>query len=339
MQLNGLGGGISSTSKVCVLSRSERAGCDVDYLFGQVGIKDRRIDWSGSCGNLAAGVGLFALAEGLAISPTAGARIRVWQVNQSYEMILHVSPGVADPSTSNSSAAALELMNLSGVAGREPKVYVELCEPHAGKPLLPTGREVDTLRLPNGDAVQATLVTAGNPTVFVKATAAGLRGTELPSEMDYGAVLPIVDHLRHEAAPLMGIDASTADALRVAFVSEPQAYTASDGTDVPPEAVHLLSRISTPGRIHHAHTGTGAIALACAAGVKGSVPWQCVPDARRPSGGEALSIGHPGGAMEVRAEVAHSEERGWHALGAGFDRTARYLMRGDAFIPPPERAP
>jgi len=337
MQLNGAGGGISSASKVAILSKSEQDGYEVDYLFGQVEIKDRVISWKGSCGNLSAGVGLFALAEGL-VAPTAQGgiqQIRVWQVNQAYGMIVHVPQGTDAPLPAP--AASSELLTLAGVPGKEPPVYVELLEPHGKRPLLPTGNVVDSLPLPSGEMVPATLVAAGNPTVIVPAAVGGLSGPELPAEMDYKTLLPLVEHLRTKGAELMGVEVT--DQPRVAFVSPPAPYTASSGEPVESGEVHLLSRISTPGRIHHAHTGTGSIALACAAGVEGSIPWQCMADSARPRPGEALRIGHPGGVMEVRADVQKNAERGWFAAGAGFDRTARYIMRGDLFVPHLDRAP
>jgi len=346
LQLNGVGGGISSTSKVAILSSSQRPGCEVDYLFGQVDIKERNVNWQGSCGNLAAGVGLFALAEGL-VEPRFGSEgvssqsIRVWQVNQGYGISLHVPPNVAAPlpkGAPSPQGREERLCTLAGVPGQEPLVYVELDQPHGDSPLLPTGREVDKLHLLDGRPVKATLVTAGNPTVFVDATSAGLQGTELPEQMNYTEVLPLVEHLRSQAMPLFGMQESS-DQPRVAFVSHPQSYCSTFGKEVHSDDAHLLSRISTPGRIHHAHTGTGSIALACAAQVVGSIPWGCIPEAFRPARAEALRIGHPGGVMEVRANVQWGAERGWHALGAGFERTARYVMRGEIFVPTEERAP
>merc|ERR1712113_690687 len=149
-------------------------------------------------------------------------------------------------------------------------------------------------------------------------------------------VLPIIDYLRAQAAPLMGVEKT--DSLRVAFVAPSAAYKTTTGEDVASGVAHLLSRISARGRIHHAHTGTGAIALACASRVEGSVPWKCINAGARPIVGKPLSIGHPGGIMEVRADVEWSEDHGWRAPAAGFIRTARYLMRGDVFAPPQTRA-
>jgi len=364
LQLNGLGGGISSTSKVAIVSKSQRQGFDVNYYFGQVEVRDRRINWEGSCGNLAAGVGLFALAEELVrpseldrggSMPDTTFRIRVWQENQGYGIVVHVplnvsaplphiSSGEGAPASASEAAEgdatdiAASLICLAGVPGREPPVYVELLSPHGDRPLLPTRSVVDQLMLPCGRPVDATLVTAGNPTVFVPAEAAGLRGTELPSEMDYNVILPVVEHLRAQASPLLGVP-PLSDQPRVAFVAPPSAYQSSDGKELAANSMHLSSRISTPGRMHHAHTGTGSIALACAARIEGSVPWRCIPAQARPGVGEPLRIGHPGGVMEVRAEVDFSPDVGWRSSGAGFERTARYLMRGEVYVPTPERAP
>jgi len=337
LQLNGVGGGLSSTSKVVIVSPSARPGYDVDYLFGQVEIKERRINWQGSCGNLAAGVGIFSLAERLGRSTTElHARVlKVWQENQGYGIMLRIPIGVDMPTT-NEDTHLLPLLELAGVPGREPPIYVQLLEPHAGKPLLATGNAVDVLTLPNGALVDATLVTAGNPTVFIAAAAAGLAGTELPADMDYSKVVPLVEHLRAQAAPLFGID-TPSDQPRVAFLAIPQGYKTTSGQWLEAEAADMLSRISTPGRIHHAHTGTGSIALACAAQVEGSVAWKCRGDSTPADG--LLRIGHPGGVAEVRADVHRSANGVWSAAGAGFERTARYLMRGEVFVPHPARAP
>jgi 2-methylaconitate cis-trans-isomerase PrpF len=50
-QIDGMGGATSSTSKVVLVSKSKRADCDVDYLFGAVAIEAPIIDWSGNYGN------------------------------------------------------------------------------------------------------------------------------------------------------------------------------------------------------------------------------------------------------------------------------------------------
>src|SRR5512139_2264868 len=89
-QIDGLGGATSSTSKVVIVSRTTRPDCDVDYLFGAVAIDAPVIDWSGSCGNLVAGVGPFAIEEAL-MAPTEGTTVvRIWQVNTAKRIVAHV---------------------------------------------------------------------------------------------------------------------------------------------------------------------------------------------------------------------------------------------------------
>src|SRR5437868_380855 len=90
-QIDGMGGATSSTSKVVLLSRSDRDDCDVDYLFGQVAIDRAHIDWSGNCGNLTAAVGPFAVTEGLVEAPRDGlATVRIWQANVGKRIVAHV---------------------------------------------------------------------------------------------------------------------------------------------------------------------------------------------------------------------------------------------------------
>eukprot|EP00927_Polykrikos_kofoidii_P080178 TRINITY_DN77076_c0_g1_i1.p1 TRINITY_DN77076_c0_g1~~TRINITY_DN77076_c0_g1_i1.p1 ORF type:complete len:390 (+),score=47.00 TRINITY_DN77076_c0_g1_i1:46-1215(+) len=326
MQLNGLGGGLSSTSKVAVLRPSARPGFDIDYLFGQVALKERCIDWGGSCGNIASAVGLFALSEGW-VKATDGAQrtsVNIWQQNTGVRITAHVQTG----------DNAVELVSVPGVPGRAPAIYVESDSPTIGGSMMPTGRAVDLVRLPDGRQVEATVVAAGNHTIFVKASDLGLRGTELPSDLPYSKLAPTINSLRTSAAQLLGLPEPHAG-LRAAWVAPPADYATSGADFVSMGDTDILSRISTEGRIHHAHTGTGAIALACAASVKGSLVEQIVAASktdRDATAATGVRIGHPGGVMCVKADVKY-EGDAWVANGVSFVRTARYLMDGTVFLP------
>ncbi|MBP6318334.1 MAG: 2-methylaconitate cis-trans isomerase PrpF, partial [Rubrivivax sp.] len=167
-QIDGLGGGTSSTSKVVLVARSARPGHDVDYLFGAVAIGQPLIDWSGNCGNLSAAVGPFAIAQGLVPAPRDGlATVRLWQANIGKTIVAHV------PMQRGAVCEAGDFM-LDGVAFASAAIELEFLDPGGGKagaagPLLPTGRAVDVLTAPDGARVEATLINAGNPTVFVDA--------------------------------------------------------------------------------------------------------------------------------------------------------------------------
>lgn len=64
-QIDGIGGGTSTTSKVAVVSRSQRPDADVDWTFVQVAVGKETIDLTGTCGNMTAGVAPFAVQEGI----------------------------------------------------------------------------------------------------------------------------------------------------------------------------------------------------------------------------------------------------------------------------------
>src|SRR5512140_642617 len=179
-QIDGMGAATSSTSKVVILSPSRRRDCDVDYLFGQVAIDRPLIDWSGNCGNLTAAVGPFAIAEGWVKPPRDGAAlVRIWQRNIGKRILGHV------PVRGGEVAEEGDFV-LDGVAFPAAEIRLEFLDPGglgdgegSGGAMLPTGRVVDALDVPGVGRVEATLITAGNPTVFVEAAALGLEGHEL----------------------------------------------------------------------------------------------------------------------------------------------------------------
>lgn len=342
MQLDGMGGGISSTSKVVIVSKKNDHPSGqpmVNYFFGQVSLKDAAIDWSGSCGNLASALGLFALQEGgfedcydLVTGSSEGTHsprkkaVRVWQENQGYEMQITLT----NPAE-QSSLSAGDLISIPGVPGASPPILVEFKDITAGSQsgLFPTGNVKDFITLDDGETVCATLVAGANPTIIASPSALALHGAELPSQISYGSIAKRIEELRRAGASAMGIDVT--DALRVAWVSPPRSYEESSGQMVSAEHVDLLSRITTPGRVHHAHTGTGAINVAVAAAVPGTVANSVLSSSGNtsPKSQQVVRIGHPGGVMQCTASVELEPAGGiWRVKAAGFVRTARYLMSG-----------
>ena len=88
-QLDGMGGGLSSLSKVCVIGPSSRPEADVDYTFGQVQIKTAQVDWQPLCGNMSAAVGPFAVDEGLVRVPDGPAAVRIHNTNTGKVIVAH----------------------------------------------------------------------------------------------------------------------------------------------------------------------------------------------------------------------------------------------------------
>lgn len=339
-QIDGMGAGTSSTSKVVVISRSTQPGHDVDYLFGAVDIGSALIDWSGNCGNLSAAVGPFAIAQGLVAAPRNGkALVRIWQVNTSKTIRAYVP--MAD-------GAVLESgdFTLDGVAFPSAGIQLEFLQPGGGEgeeagPLFPTGKVLDTLQVPGFGTIEATLINAGNPAVFIRAEILGLKGTELRNEINQDpALLARVETLRAHAALAMGLADSVASATlhrpatpKLAYFAAPQSYMAADGRPVSASNIDLLARIFSMGKLHHAMTGTGAIAIAAAAAIPGTVVSSIMNS--KTGGGEeerAVAFGHPSGVTRVAA-MARRAPSGWEIERVTLQRSARVLMEGFVRLP------
>ena len=331
-QIDGLGGATSSTSKVVIVSRSTRPDCHVDYLFGAVAVDAPVIDWSGSCGNLVAGVGPFAIEEGL-IAPCEGTTVvRIWQVNTAKRIVAHV------PTLDGAPLVAGDC-RMDGVPFSGAEIRVEFFDPGGagGGKLLPTGCVTDRLHVPGVGTVEASLVDAGNPTVFVRASDLDLTATELAQAIDSDrALLARLEAIRAAGAVAMGLAASPDEATakrpatpKIAFVAPPASYETSTGERLSADDIDVTARILSMGRLHHAFTGTGSIAAAVAAALAGSVVAQVV---RQTPAGEPIRIGHPAGRLEVGATVVRQGDE-WIAEKAIMRRTARRLMEGSVLVP------
>ena len=337
-QIDGMGAATSSTSKIVILSPSKRADCDVDYLFGQVAIDRPLIDWSGNCGNLTAAVGPFAVAEGWVEAPRDGlATVRIWQANIAKRIVAHVP--VRGGEIVEEGAFVLD-----GVAFPAAEIRIEFLDPggageesEAGGAMLPTGRVVDRLEVPGVGRVEATLITAGNPTVFVEAAALGLSGRELQAEVNADrALLARCEAVRAHAAVAVGLAASAAEASekrlhtpKIAFVSPSQPYIASSGKAIAASDIDVTIRMLSMGQLHHAVTGTGAVATAVACAIEGTIPNRALRTGADPL---ATRIGHPSGVLRVGAAVAQVHGR-WIVEKAVMSRSARRLMEGWVRVP------
>ena len=341
-QIDGMGGATSSTSKAVILSRSARPGHDVDYLFGQVAIDRAFVDWSGNCGNLSSAVGPFAIAAGLvdpARVPAEGlATVRIWQANIGRTIVAHV-PMAGDQVQEDGD------FELDGVTFPAAEVVLEFLDPADGDgdggAMFPTGNLVDELDVPGVGRLQATLINAGIPTVFVDAAAVGCTGTELQEAVNGdAAALARFEAIRAHGALRMGLVADLAGAAqrqhtpKVAFVAPPAGYVASSGRRVEASDIDLNVRALSMGKLHHAMMGTAAVAIATAAAIPGTLVSRAAGGGAR----EAVRFGHPSGTLRVGASVARVDGR-WTVTRAVMSRSARILMEGHVRVPAATLAP
>ena len=330
---DGMGGATSSTSKTVILSRSESPDHDVDYLFGQVAIDKAFVDWSGNCGNLSAAVGPFAISNGLVdtrrIPENGVATVRIWQANIGKTIVSHV------PIT-NGEVQETGGFELDGVTFPAAEVPVEFMDPAAGDgAMFPTGNRVDDLDLPGLGTLQATMINAGIPTIFVNAEAIGYIGTERQDTINGDErALAMLESIRAAGAVFMGLIAHVDEALnrqhtpKVAFVAKPADYIASSGKSVSASEVDLLVRAVSMGKLHHAMMGTAAVAIGTAAAIPGTLVNLAAGGGNRTS----VCFGHPSGTLRVGAEATRVDGE-WKVVKAVMSRSARVLMEGWERVP------
>ena len=338
-QTDGMGGATSSTSKVVILSPSARPGHDVDYLFGQVSIDQALIDWSGNCGNLSAAVGPFSIAQGLVPAQRVPANgvctVRIWQANIGKTIVAHV-PVVSGQVQETGD------FELDGVTFPAAEVQLEFLDPAAEGPdeggggaMFPTGRLVDALEVPGIGTLDATLINAGIPTIFVNACDIGCTGTELQDAINGDAqALARFEAIRAWGAVRMGLIKDVAEAStrqhtpKIAFIAPPADYVASSGKPVRAADIDLLVRALSMGKLHHAMMGTAAVAIGTAAAIPGTLVNLAAGGGVR----SAVRFGHPSGSLRVGAEAQQIGGQ-WTVTKALMSRSARVLMEGWVRVP------
>jgi 2-methylaconitate cis-trans-isomerase PrpF len=330
-QLDGMGGGVSSLSKVCVVGPSTRKDADIDYTFAQVLVKDARVDYSANCGNMSSAMGPFAVDEGLVRQNGAEALVRVHNTNTG-KIIWSRFP------LDDGAAAVDGALAIPGVSGTGAPVRLEFREPGGattGK-LLPTGKVADTLDVPGCGKVRVSMVDAANACVFVLASDIGAKGTELPDEIDANPdLLRKLEAIRVAASVAMGITRTPQEAAKrtgvpfVGFVSQPQESRTLTGETIKAANVDLTGRAMSNGQPHRALPLTVSLCMAVAARLDGSVAFEA---ARATENREAeIRIAMPSGILTVAASVRKLEGQ-WHAEQGAFYRTQRRMFDGSVYL-------
>ncbi|WP_439138330.1 2-methylaconitate cis-trans isomerase PrpF [Roseicyclus sp.] len=329
-QIDGMGCGTSSTTKVVIIGPAERDDCDVNYTFGAVSIGDPVIDWSGNCGNLTSAVGPFAISQGLVASPENGVvTVRIWQTNIRAKIIAQVP-------VQNGKVVEGGDFVLDGVTFPAAEIPLEFLQDAAqSEGMFPTGKVIETRDIPGVGPIEATLINAGNPAIIVSAATLGLTGAELQADINGNtALLARAEAIRAHCAVVMGVAATVDEATllrphtpKLAFVAPPRSYVASSGQAVAADDIQINARIFSMGKLHHAMTGTGAVGLAAAAAIPGTVVSQTLGGAR-----SGLRFGHPSGTLSVGAQTA-MRDGAWAVTSVTMSRSARRLMEGAVLVP------
>jgi len=309
-QVDGLGGAHPLTSKVAIVSKSSKPGCDIDFLFAQVGIETATVDTTPNCGNILAGIGPFALARGLVDARGGRTTVRVRTLNTGTIADLTMD-------TPEGQASAEGSARIDGVPGTSAPIDVAFLDAEGSVcgALLPTGNVVDMV-----EGVPCTLIDNGMPVIVLRASDVGRTGYEPRDALDKDVELKArIEGIRLAAGPLMKLgDVARKVVPKIALVAPPRAGGA------------ICSRSFIPHECHASIGVFAAVTVATAAALPGS-PAAAV--AAMPPGRErVLSVEHPTGEFSVTLTVGGTAERPVIER-AGLLRTARILMEGRAFVP------
>ncbi|WP_254276068.1 4-oxalomesaconate tautomerase [Halomonas sp. 3H] len=325
LQIDGIGGGDPLTSKVAIVEHSSHPEADVDYLFAQVDVLNRRVDFNPNCGNMLSAVGPYALETGL-VEPQEGTTVvRVRNLNTQRLIECHVPTPGRQVSYEGSTS-------ISGVPGSAAGIQLSFLDIMGSKTgsLLPTGKACDSI-----EGVDVTCLDAATPIIMLDAADLGLRGDESPAELDANSVLlERLESIRLKAGLCMGLGDVRNSVL-------PKPVLVSTACD---RASTLSTRYFVPHRCHKAIAVTGAIAVASAVSVPGTIAHRIAVESGRMSAGECLAhvrLEHPSGFIDL--DVEHRQGNASDIARVSLIRTARKIMSGTIFYtastPPGETMP
>lgn len=324
-QLDGMGGGVSSLSKVCIVGPSSRADADVNYTFAQIGIGNAVVDYAGNCGNMSSTIGPFAVEEGLVLRPADGETVvRIHNTNTGKVISARFLVKDGLPVTRGD-------FKLDGVSGTAAPIRLEFLDPGGSKTgrLLPTGNPVDMIDVPGLGQIEASLVDAANPFVFIYAAAVGMTGSEMPKDINSDTKLMArLEAIRVRASVMMGLtpDLDAAAAVvsipKVAMLNAPLTTLTLEGREMKADEFDILTRAISVGQAHNAIPLTGALCLAAAVRTAGTIANKLSSASDGP-----IRIGHPSGTISVDADTS-CDSNGTVVNHATVLRTARRLFEG-----------
>lgn len=310
-EIDGMGGGHPLTSKVAVVSRSERPGVDVDYLFLQVWPDRAEVSDQQNCGNILAGVGPFAIEQGLVPARDGVTPVVIHMLNTGAKATAEVQTPAA---VVNYDGGA----RIDGVPGTHAPITLNF-EDVAGSScgaLLPSGNAVDVL-----DGVRLTCIDNGMPVVCLAASDFGITGYESPAELEANTELKErVEAIRLQAGRLMNLGDVTNKTVPKMSLLAP----ARNGGLV-------STRTFIPHRVHESIGVLGAVSVATAAMLPGSVAAQ-IAGLDAASGELEIAVEHPTGSFTVAMDVDTSSGTPV-VLKSALLRTARLLMSGTVHVP------
>ena len=330
-QIDGLGGGISSLSKVGIIGKSPNADIDLTFTFGQVDVRTPIIDWKGTCGNMMAAVGPYGIEENLIEARDPLTKIRILATNTSQIIDAHVPVKDGQFQVEGDYAIA-------GVPGTGSPIQLDFINPSGNTTglILPTGRPKDTIQISTNKTVPVSIVDITIPVVFVRAEDVGADITKSPLDLDADTTLQsLLETIRVHASQKMQLSYGTANSLisskavpKVVMIGSSIPYQTSDHRHIATHETDLCIRAISMGLTHRTIPATVSMCLAAAANMHGTIVHDTISETMQ----DPLRIGHPAGVIEVGAEMKQVGES-WQAKKITTYRTARRIMEGSILVP------
>jgi len=330
-QIDGLGGATSVTSKVAIIAPSVHDGADIDYTFAQVSVDKPLVSYAGNCGNISSAIGAFAIEAGLVARTDDSTLVRAYNTNTNKILETVVQ-------TPHRQIAYEGDYRISGVPGMAAPVKLTMRHPNGtiSNRALPTGNAVDVLEIPHFGSLEVSMVDVTNPLVFVRATDLGLKGTELPAEIDSNPnLLSLLETIRGMAAQKLGLiqqyRTSAWDSPgvpKITLVAPVQDYSIVTGETVQKTEIDIVARMMSMQKAHPTYAMTGSLCTAAAAFIPGTIVHEMY---KGQDNQHQVRIGHPFGVITAEAEIDIDPNGELVIDSVSGYRTCRLLAKAKAY--------
>lgn len=310
LEIDGIGGGSPQTSKVAIVSASDSPDADIDYLFVQVMVKERRVDTTPNCGNMLCAVGPFAIEKGLVAPKNPVTTVRIRNLNTG----TLVNVEVQTPDFKVTYDGDTQIDGVPGSAAPIGLTFLNSAGCKTGK-LLPTGNTIDVF-----DGIEVTCIDMAMPMILIDAHQMGKMGGESPSELDFDLVfMQRLEKIRLKAGAAMGFGDVTGKVIpKPVLLSKPT------------EGGTIKVRYFMPHNCHKSLAITGSIGISTATIIKGSVAQKIISSQPEYALTSIVTIEHPSGKITVSLLKDGNQIENTQAAVL---RTARKLFEGNVCVP------
>lgn len=316
-QLNGLGGGTSSLSKIMVVKPSVKKGVDIDYTFGQVAVDKPLVSYEGNCGNLTSAVGPFAIDEELLKVSDGTVSLRLLNTNTDKLVVAHFN-------VIKGKTVVDGTETMAGVSGKGHPINLEFISPSGSvtKNILPSGKEIDFIEVDGIGSIPVSLVDASTACVFVSASSLKIdEFAEFSLLTEQKSFMALLEKIRQLGAINMGLSGNTLSIPKLVILGGACEYSKLDGNRVKKMEVDLTARAISMGTPHKAIPLTAAMCLSAAARIPGTIANQL--SSIQPKVSNVIRVGHPSGVFSSKTTFVNDTLR-----SISVTRTQRRLMDG-----------